>query len=98
MEFDWDPKKAAANLFKHGIDFVAAIAIFDDPNHIVEDSSKPEYGEARFIAIGKLHDGRVVTVVYTDRDLEQGYFQRIISVRIARNYERRIYDQGKTTP
>lgn len=98
MEFDWDPNKAVANLSKHGINFVAAIAVFDDPNHVVEESSKPEYGEVRYIAIGKLQDGRLVTVVYTDRDTERGYIRRIISVRTARNYERRKYGQGKTTP
>ncbi len=94
MEFDWDPMKAAANLTKHGISFVAATVVFDDPNHIDEDSTKPEYGEARSIAIGKLADGRLVTVVDTARD----DVRRIISVRTARNYERRKYDQGKTTP
>jgi uncharacterized protein len=93
MEFDWDPNKAAVNFSKHGIDFVAATAVFDDPNCIIEDSSKPEYGEARHIAIGKLLAGRLVTVVFTDR----GDIRRIISVRTARNYERRKYDQGKAT-
>jgi uncharacterized protein len=90
MEFEWDPKKAAANFVKHGIDFVAAIAVFDDPNCVIEDSSRPEHGEVRQIAIGKLLDGRIVTVVFTDR----GDFRRIISVRTARRYERRKYDQG----
>lgn len=29
MEFEWDPEKAEANFQKHGIDFDAAIGIFD---------------------------------------------------------------------
>jgi uncharacterized protein len=93
MEFDWDPQKAAANLKKHGISFVAATVVFDDPLHLEEDSTKPEYGESRNIAIGRLHDGRLVTVVYTDREQLRG----IISVRTARKDERRKYDQGKAT-
>jgi uncharacterized DUF497 family protein len=94
MEFEWDPSKDAANQQKHGISFVAATAVFDDPDHIEEDSTKPEYGEIRNIAIGRLGDGRLVTVAFTDR----GSVRRIISVRIARNYERRKYNQGKATP
>ena len=94
MEFNWDPTKAAADLTKHGIDFSAAMAVFDDPHHVKEDSTKPEYGEMRAIAIGKLLDGRLVTVVYTDR----GDVRRIISVRTARRYERRKYDQSKAAP
>ena len=94
MEYDWDPEKAAANLTKHGINFVAALAVFDDQRHFIEDSTKPEYGETRRIAIGVMADGRLVTVVFTDR----GEVKRIISVRTARNYERRKYHQGKTTP
>ena len=93
MEFDWDPEKAAANLKKHGIDFVAALAVFDDQKRIIEDSTKPEYGETRRIAIGMMADGRLVTVVFTDRS----NIRRIISVRTARNYERRKYHQGKAT-
>ena len=94
MEFEWDPPKAASNQKKHGISFVAATAIFGDPHVITEDSTKPEYGEMRRIAIGKLQDGRLVTVVYTDR----GQFRRIISVRTARDKERAKYGQGKATP
>jgi uncharacterized DUF497 family protein len=83
MEFEWDPVKAATNQIKHGISFVAATVVFNDPYHIEEDSTKPEYGETRRIAIGKMHDERLVTVVYTDR----GTIRRIISVRTARNDE-----------
>lgn len=30
MGFQWDPKKAAANVQKHGVDFADAIGIFKD--------------------------------------------------------------------
>ena len=93
MEFEWDQAKAASNLLKHGIDFVAATGIFDDPHHIEKNSTRPEHGEARFIAIGMMNDGRLITVVFTDRN----GVRRIISARTARNYERREYDQGKTS-
>jgi len=31
MEFEWDPKKAAANANKHGVTFQEAATIFGDP-------------------------------------------------------------------
>ena len=93
MEFDWDPAKNVANQKKHKISFIAAITVFDDPFVISEDSTRPEYGEIRNKAIGTMHDGRLVAVIYTDR----GSRRRIISARKARDNERREYDQGKTT-
>lgn len=47
MDSEWDPAKEAANIAKHAIRFVAASAVFADPHHLVADSTKPEYGEAR---------------------------------------------------
>jgi uncharacterized DUF497 family protein len=91
VEFEWDPAKEATNVEKHGITFGDAATVFDDPFHLTEDSSKPEYGEERSIAIG-LVAGRVVTVVYTDREEQR----RIISARRSRANEQRRYDQGKT--
>jgi uncharacterized protein len=31
MEFEWDPRKATHNRRKHGVDFVEAATVFDDP-------------------------------------------------------------------
>jgi uncharacterized DUF497 family protein len=92
MEFEWDPAKDAANEAKHGIGFVRAATVFDDPHHLEEDTTKPEYGEPRGRAIG-LVGPYLVTVIYTDR---QGR-RRIISARRASKDERERYDQGTTT-
>jgi uncharacterized DUF497 family protein len=35
MEFEWDPVKATIDLAKHGISFVAATRVFDDPLAVV---------------------------------------------------------------
>lgn len=34
MEFEFDEAKSQANKVKHGIDFVAAQALWDDPDRI----------------------------------------------------------------
>lgn len=89
MQFDWDPAKNDSNEIKHGISFLDALAVFDDPSHIVEDITKGEYGESRNKAIGKI-GSRFFTVIFTDRDANR----RIISVRRSRTDERRKYGQS----
>lgn len=93
MEFEWDPVKAEINLQKHGISFVAALAVFDDPNRIEADTTRPEQGEKRTKVIGRIGDSLVVAVITTDRN---GVI-RIISVRRARRNERKIYGESQTT-
>ena len=93
MDFEWDPAKASTNEEKHGISFLDAVAVFDDPDHLEEDSTRPEHGEERRRAIGMM-GSTVVTVVYTDRQERR----RIISARRASRNEQRRYDQGKATP
>ena len=81
--FEWDPAKADSNLEKHNIAFEDAATIFDDPYHFLVDVTKPEYGENRYRAIGRIYGGRLVAVVYTNREERR----RIISARKARKNE-----------
>ncbi len=90
MEFDWDPAKNDTNLAKHGIGFVRATRVFNDPHRIVSDSTRPEFGEVRMKAIGMVGD-RLVAVIYTDR----GSTRRMISARSARDHERREYRESQ---
>ena len=92
MDFEWDATKDAENQEKHGISFTAATSVFDDPHHLEEDSTKPEYGEERKRAIGMVQ-GRLVTVIDTDRPTGR----RSISARRARDNERACSGQRTTT-
>ncbi len=85
--FEWDENKRKYNLGKHGIDFIDAIAIFDDPNRIEFDNNRK--GEIRFETIGMVHDV-ILFLVYTSR----GSKKRIISVRRASKNERKTYDEA----
>ncbi len=89
MQFEWDPAKNDSNLAKHGMSFVAASQIFDDPRHVVLDSTKPGNGERRYKAVGIIGD-KLFTVIFTER----GANCRIISARRSRPDERREYSQG----
>lgn len=68
MEFEWDENKNKSNQEKHGIDFNDAKDIFNDPNRINSEDNRKDYGEKRWIAIGKVAN-IFLTVVYTMRDV-----------------------------
>jgi uncharacterized protein len=85
-EFEWDPRKAAANVRKHGIQFADAVAVLEDERAItLRDDGHGE--EERWVTIGMDALARVLTVVYTWR----GNIVRIISARSATPNERGQY-------
>lgn len=85
--FEWDENKRQYNLEKHGIDFMDAIEIFDDPDRIEFESIRK--GEVRVQTIGMVYD-IVLFLVYILR----GRKKRIISVRRASKNERKAYDEA----
>jgi hypothetical protein len=50
MSYQWDDRKAAANLEKHGIDFADAVSVFSDDLAITICDER--FDEERFITIG----------------------------------------------
>jgi uncharacterized DUF497 family protein len=87
--FEWDAKKAAANLAKHGVTF-DAIHDFDWETCVEAEDDRFDYGEQRFVAIGWLN-GELHTVTFTWR----GDIIRIISIRKADKRDRRAYARAK---
>lgn len=85
MKFEFDPKKSTANRNKHGIDFVEAQALWEDPD-LLEIPARTE-DEPRFLVIGKL-DGKHWSGVITYR----ADTTRIISVRRSRKEEVEVYE------
>lgn len=87
MDFEFDPKKAAANLHKHGIAFSDVELVFYD-NFALTREDGDAVGEARFVTVGADALGRVVAVCWTQRvDLV-----RLISARLASPIERKSYE------
>jgi uncharacterized DUF497 family protein len=84
--YEWDDAKAEANFGKHGVRFEHAVEACEDPDALIEFDDSEDYGEDRFILVGRASDG-VLTVVYTERNSRI----RIISAREANDYERRNY-------
>jgi len=85
MEFEFDPKKSELNRAKHGIDFVDAQELWNDPN-LLEIPARTE-DEPRSIVIG-LIDAKHWSSVITYRS--DGI--RIISVRRSREEEVILYE------
>lgn len=85
MPFEFDPRKSAANLAKHGIDFVEAQRLWDDPD-LLEVPARTE-DEPRWLIVGRI-DTRHWSAVVTSR----GDAIRIISVRRSREEEVTLYE------
>ena len=88
MEFEWDPKKAAENLRKHGISFVEAAEAFFDENAVDLFDDINSDNEIRYQIVG-ISRRRLLLVAYTDRDETI----RIISARKANAKQVRIYNE-----
>jgi uncharacterized protein len=86
---EWDGEKAKANLFKHGISFIEATSVLDDPCALILDDLYHSIGELRFLAVGYSDQNNLLAVIYTERNNDI----RIISARPATRQERKTYEQ-----
>ncbi len=88
----WDETKSQENLSKHGLSFDDVDIVFSGPCVTLEDN-RFDYGEPRFITLGRL-EGRVVVVAHTPR----GEHTRIISMRKGNRREEKAYQERLETP
>jgi uncharacterized protein len=88
VQFEWDPRKAAANARDHGVEFVEAQTVFGDPLETTIPDPDHSVGEHRFLSMGRSAAGRLLAVSYTER----GGRLRIISARLATARERKAYE------
>jgi len=91
LTFEWDVKKAASNLAKHGVTFEEAITVFGDPLAVIFDDEDHSRDEIREIIIGHSALVRLLLVSFTERDR---MVVRIISARKATRRERKDYEEG----
>ena len=88
LEFEWDPRKAAANLKRHpGVSFTEAATAFADPMSITVADPDHSGDEDRCILIGRSRVARLLVVVHVER----GEKIRIISARKANKTETKVY-------
>ena len=89
LTFEWDPAKAEANLTKHGISLDEASKVFADALAQVLPEPGRSPGEDRAIMMGHSDRGRLLVVVFTEREERI----RIISARVATRREQREYEE-----
>ena len=89
IKFEWDTKKATANLKKHGVSFAEARTAFFDENAKLINDPDHSGDEDRFILLGLSSSLRIVLVCHCYR--EKGNVIRLISARQASTYESKQY-------
>jgi len=85
MQFEFDIAKSGSNRQKHGIDFVEAQALWDDPDMVEVPARTVD--EPRHLVVGRIGQtcGSAIVTYRGDRT-------RIISVRRSRPEEVDIYE------
>ena len=88
--FEWDRRKAIANLRKHGVSFDEASTLFHDPLATIFDDDDHSGDEPREIAVGHSITGRLLLVSFVERTEN---VIRIISARQTTTHERDDYEK-----
>jgi uncharacterized protein len=92
MLFEWNDRKAAQNVAKHGVLFEYAVRVFLDPHRLDSEDTRRDYGEERWLSLGRIEE-RLFAIAYTRR----GKVIRVISARKANEREQRKYDETLST-
>jgi uncharacterized DUF497 family protein len=90
MDFEWDPKKADANIRKHEVTFQEGTTVFGDPLAITFDDPDHSEDEERYITFGLSTLKRLLVVSHASRRNKT----KIISARPMTRKERKIYEEG----
>ena len=85
MDFEFDDHKSGINQDKHGIDFIEAQQLWNDPDRI--EIPARTIDEPRLLVIGKIEEKHWSAII-----TYRGVKTRIISVRRSRAEEIEIYE------
>ena len=91
LTFEWNSRKAAGNLRKHGVSFDEAKSVFLDENARLIADLKHSNDADRFVMLGLSIQLRVLVVVHCCR--EKDSVIRLISARKADKSESRQYSE-----
>jgi uncharacterized DUF497 family protein len=89
LKFNWDERKAASNIKKHGVSFEEASTAFGDDLSITIGDPLHSDDEDRLILIGKSEKFDTLVVVHLEQTEDT---IRIISARKATKKERNFYE------
>jgi len=86
--YEWDDKKNEENIDNHNVSFDEAKDVFSDSYALARADDKHSVAEKRYLIVGKIQDGRVITVCFTHRESRI----RLISAQ-ERRKEREAYEK-----
>lgn len=89
LHFEWDKRKASANVKKHGVSFEEAKSVFVDERAKLIDDPDHSEDEQRFLLLGLSSHLRLLIVCHCYRSEENVI--RIISARKATITESKFY-------
>ena len=89
MEFEWNPKKAKANLRKHHVSFEEATTVFKDTLAAIYEDPDHSVRERRFLMVGSSASQRLLHIAFADR----GERIRILNARKVTKKERELYEK-----
>ena len=92
MIYEWNPKKAAANLKKHKVSFDEATTVFTDPFALTFDDPDHSLDEKRFITIGTSSKQRILFLSHVDRGEDH---VRMIHARPVTKTEAHAYQESR---
>jgi len=93
IRFEWDARKAATNLRKHGVSFEEARSVFLDEDALLRSDEDHSEDEDRFLLLGL--SGRLRTLVVCHCYRQEDEVIRLISARKASSDERRQSDDRR---
>lgn len=91
MRFEWDPRKAEANLREHGVEFSEAATVLLDDLALTREDPDAQH-EQRFVSLGISATGALLVVVFTHREPN---IYRLISSWKANKPQRTLYEKGR---
>ncbi len=90
--FDWDAGNARKSVKKHGVTQFEAEQVFFNKPLLVLDDVKHSQKEARFHALGKTDNARLLHITFTLRSANT--LIRVISARDMHRKEKNVYEQS----
>ena len=91
--YQWDLRKASANVPKHEVSLEEASTAFVDPNGLDGEDLEHSSREHRRLRLAKSAPRKILVIAYTVRRHRNEEITRIISARRANRKERKMYQE-----
>lgn len=85
--FEWNKGNITKNWERHEVSFIECEEVFFNKPFVVKECESRSKAEARYYALGKTDEGRLLFVVFTIRENKI----RVISARDMSRKERKLY-------